>query len=242
MYSSFWKNIFESLYRPWCNTYPLRYQHAPLNPIGACVWNISKQQKKCEYFLTIENKNFERFEDETRIFLSPNHASRLNVAVAPLVGSVGRVQDPAQSHSTKSAPMHLFHVRHELSNIAIQTHVLLRLQLFQRLHETRNQCLEHIVENMALYASRSMADRSVRRAASAARGDYGPHHGARCRGRTSGPSTPATHEIGPEVCCVATLRSWDLRRLARASFLICHAENKVQFLELRVAMGSSVSR
>lgn len=128
--------------------------------------------------------------------------------------------------------MDFLHVEHELSQIAVQAYVVLRLQLLQRFHEPRDQCLENVIKNVTFYATSAVAAETV----GPCRGPgSGRGHGPRSRWRwwTSGPTAAygGPHEVRSEVGRVS-LRA-NLRRLARPAFLICQGERIESLLSTR---------
>lgn len=113
------------------------------------------------------------------MFAQPYDTRGLYVAVATFVRSIRGVQNTAQGDASEDATVRLFHVRHQLSHVAVQTNVLLRLQLLYGIDEAGNQHLEDASHDLSFDTARSVTACVVRRR-DAGRRRHGVPAGSTC--------------------------------------------------------------
>lgn len=148
---------------------------------------------------------------------SPYDTCRLHVAVTPFIRPIRGIQNTAESNAPENATVRLLDICHQLSHIAVEADVLLRLHLLRGVDKTRDQDLEDVGYDLPFDTTSSVtADVVRRRDAAGHRNDVSARD---ARGTNSGSTGTGTDHAGAEIRRVSTLTGC-IGRLARYSFLI----------------------
>lgn len=82
----------------------------------------------------------------------PNDTRYLQIGTL-LVRPWGHRHDATQCSSAERTSMGTLYIRHQLTDVTVQSNVLVALQLLEGDHEARDQCLEHCCNYLALCAA-----------------------------------------------------------------------------------------